>query len=123
MHWFLMPPGTTFTPGTYTLWTTNTYTYAQFKLLESYGVVFLPAAGARTGSIHHIGQIGFYWSSTSNPNTTGADGQTGLKPHQHAYSFKIDALAPNPSQHITGYYTEYKMDGNAVRLVRNTTDQ
>ncbi|MBR5029315.1 MAG: hypothetical protein IKX51_08850, partial [Bacteroidales bacterium] len=69
MHWYLMPPGTSFTPGTYTLWTTNTYTYAQFKRLENYGVVFLPAAGARTENIHHIGQIGFYWSSTSNPNT------------------------------------------------------
>ncbi len=122
MHWFMMPQGLKLTPGTTaTLFITNTYTYAQFKLLESYGVVFLPACGARTETIHHRNEIGFYWSSSSCPATTSYDGQP-ITAHQHAYSFKIYGLN-NGQEHITSVYTENKFDGNAVRLVRNTTDQ
>jgi hypothetical protein len=130
MHWFLLPGGLQLHPGTQaTLFTSNTYTYAQFKLLESYGVVFLPACGARTGFIHHTNEIGFYWSSTTFAGTTSYDGlhrdpptYNNIQSHQHANSFKIYGL--NDSQeHITAAYTENKYDGNAVRLVRNTTDQ
>ncbi|MBR0072692.1 MAG: hypothetical protein IJP95_02540 [Bacteroidales bacterium] len=122
MHWFMMPQGLKLTPGTTaTLFVTNTYTYAEFKLLESYGVVFLPACGARTETVHHRNEIGFYWSSSSCPATTSYDGQP-ITAHQHAYSFKIYGLN-NGQEHITSVYTENKFDGNAVRLVRNTTDE
>jgi len=122
MHWFLMPKGLQLHPGTHaTLFTSNTYSYADFKLLESYGVVFLPACGARTSFVHHTNEIGFYWSSSTCTETTSYDGGT-IKPNQHAYSFKIYGL--NDSQeHITARYTENKFDGNCVRLVRNTTDE
>ena len=121
MHWFLMPPdGLQLKTGPQTHFYDNTYTYAQFKRLESYGVVFLPACGARTNTIHHTNEIGFYWTSTSNGTNMAADNYT-VTPHQHAYSFKIYGLNDNQN-HLSGYYTENKFDGNAVRLVRNTDD-
>ena len=123
MHYYLMPAGLTFTPGVANRFQTNTFTYAQFKLLESYGVVFLPACGARTGSIHHTNQIGFYWSSSSNTNIVSYDGVTLEYAAEHAYSFRINGLDGVPdNERLTSVYTENKFDGNGVRLVRNTTD-
>ncbi len=124
MHYYLMPAGLTFTPGVANQFQTNTYTYAQFKLLESYGIVFLPACGARTNSIHHTNQIGFYWSSSSNTNIVSYDGVTLQYAAEHAYSFRINGLDGVPdNQRLTSVYTENKFDGNGVRLVRNTTDK
>ena len=124
MHYYLMPAGLTFTPGVANRFETNTFTYAQFKLLESYGVVFLPACGARTNSIHHTNEIGFYWSSSSNTNIISYDGVTLTHAAEHAYSFRINGLTGVPeNQRLTSVYTENKFDGNGVRLVRNTTDQ
>ena len=65
--------------NTYTLNSVNTY-YANFttniisatiwNVLESAGVVFLPAAGDRTGSsIEDAGSCGDYWSATYGLNT------------------------------------------------------
>ena len=123
MHYYLMPAGLTFTPGVANRFETNTFTYAQFKLLESYGVVFLPACGARTNSIHHTNQIGFYWSSSSNANIISYDGVTLDYAAEHAYSFRINGLDGVPdNERLTSVYTENKFDGNGVRLVRNTTD-
>ena len=124
MHYYLMPAGLTFTPGVANRFQTNTFTYAQFKLLESYGVVFLPACGARTNSIHHTNQIGFYWSSSSNTNIVSYDGVTLTYAAEHAYSFRINGLdGVSDNQRLTSVYTENKFDGNGVRLVRNTTDE
>lgn len=53
-------------------WNRNVYTDAQWNLMETYGAVFLPAAGWRMvdfGSesvIRAVGSNGYYWSSTSN---------------------------------------------------------
>lgn len=52
-------------------WNRNVYTDAQWNLMETYGAVFLPAAGWRMvdfGSesvIRAVGSNGYYWSSTS----------------------------------------------------------
>ncbi len=122
MHWFLMPPdGLRLLTGPQTHFRDNTYTLAQFKRLESYGVVFLPACGARTQTIHHRNEIGFYWTSSTNSTNQAADGYE-VTPNQHAYSFKVYGLDDGQT-HLSGYYTENKFDGNAVRLVRNTTDE
>ena len=44
----------------------NTYTAAQFKLLERLGVVALPCGGFRNGSLMNNTANGFYWSAYSN---------------------------------------------------------
>ena len=46
-------------------WTHNTYTLAQWTMMENAGAVFLPAAGKLlSGSVIHVGEFGSYWSST-----------------------------------------------------------
>ena len=47
-------------------YTCNTITLEEWtNILEVNGAVFLPAAGARNGlSIHSVGAVGFYWSSS-----------------------------------------------------------
>jgi len=118
LMWYLMPAGITFTPGMGSSWTTNSYTPAQWAQLEAMGVVFLPAAGARLATPVGVGDLCRYWSSTSWPESTNADGGS-ITPNAHACSFKVDG---NPTI-ISGSYTQNKFDGNSVRLVRNTTDQ
>lgn len=55
--------------------TYNTYTSDQWKQMEEYGAVFLPAAGYRAGTfVHNVGAYGSYWSSSLNKN----DGAFGL---------------------------------------------
>ena len=44
----------------------NVYNSAQWVKMESAGAVFLPAAGARSGSsVSNVGSRGFYWASTN----------------------------------------------------------
>lgn len=48
-----------------TVFTANVYTTTDWAKLESAGAIFLPAAGARTGtSVGSVGTSGGYWSST-----------------------------------------------------------
>ena len=43
--------------------TSNTFSSSQWDIIEQYGVVFLPAAGARQGTtVHDVGSDGGYWS-------------------------------------------------------------
>lgn len=47
--------------------TQNVYDESQWAAMESAGVVFLPAAGYRTGSdVYHVGSGGRYWSGTAS---------------------------------------------------------
>lgn len=44
----------------------NTYTVSQWKKMESFGAIFLPASGMRRGTgLHDVGDYGYYWSSTA----------------------------------------------------------
>ena len=46
---------------------TNTYTAAQWALMEAQGAVFLPAAGQRDGTtVNYAGTYGNYWSSVQD---------------------------------------------------------
>lgn len=67
------PSGITFVDGSSNKnFSANTYTSAQWELLENAGAVFLPAAGYREGtSVGDIGSYGNYWSSTTG-NSSGA---------------------------------------------------
>ena len=60
-----LPNGVTFTAGTGSGFTTNTYTTNQWQKMEAAGALFLPASGARSGTnVSNVGLFGYYWSST-----------------------------------------------------------
>ena len=67
-----LPSGCPFTSGfasSWTNWTRNVYTLAQWALMEVAGAVFLPAAGVRRGtSTDYVGNDGIYWSWSYTPN-------------------------------------------------------
>ena len=53
-----------------TLTSDTDYTDANFPA----NCVFLPAAGSRNGSnVNHVGDLGFYWSSTANDEISAYD--------------------------------------------------
>lgn len=65
-----LPSGCSFTSGVtssgYYAWTLNSYTLAQWSLMEAAGAVFLPAAGERRYGTQasYVGHEGSYWTST-----------------------------------------------------------
>ena len=62
---FVLPDGLSFTSGN-SAWT-NSYTTAQWALMEENGAVFLPAAGRRSrATVSDAGSSGYYWSSTAH---------------------------------------------------------
>ena len=67
-NWTL-PSGYTFNSGFSSSddywWTLNSYTLAQWAVMEAAGAVFLPAAGRRWGTnLDNLGVQGNYWTST-----------------------------------------------------------
>ena len=87
----------TYDPGNYS---TNVYSLDEWAVMESYGAVFLPAAGYRRGTdVGDVGSYGYYWSSS-------ADG------YDYAYYLYFVSY---------GVYTGsgYRYDGLSVRLVQD----
>ena len=96
-----MPAGLSFTPsttkglewnGTYYFnenadnYSHNTYTTAEWTVMEFAGAVFLPAAGYREGTnVSLVGRAIDYWSAT--PNGTTAGGISGNSKRLHPQSF------------------------------------
>ncbi len=77
----------------------NTYTAAQWKVMEQAGAVFLPATGLRLGTdVLYVGSFGNYWSAT--PHDTNIAFYLGFDPF---------SLSPR--------FGAYRLDGLAVRLV------
>ena len=80
---------------------TNKFTFQEWSVMESYGAVFLPAAGARDGtSMSRVGTYGYCWSSTYSSN-------------DNAYYVGFDSGNLNPSGNYHRYY------GRSVRLVQD----
>ena len=96
-----MPAGLSFTPsttkglgwnGTYYFnenadnYSHNTYTTAEWTVMESAGAVFLPAAGYREGTeVSLVGIAIDYWLATQDGNTaSGISGNT-KRLHPHSY--------------------------------------
>ena len=97
---FVLPEGLSFTPGN-SAWT-NSYTIAQWALMEENGAVFLPAAGYRNGtSVKNVGSRGYYWSSTPLSSFASL---------AYSVNFVSDNLKPQ-----TDYY---RYRGHSVRLAR-----
>ena len=94
-------PGMSFTDGA-EHFADNTITDAtEWSALESFGCVFLPAAGYRNGTgISGVDQRGIYWSSTAN----GSNNAYNL-------DFNDGGASPNAD--------DYRYCGFSVRLVRD----
>ena len=94
------PMGTSFITGHGNGFATNVYNAQQWTTMESYGVIFLPAAGYRIDSVNvtGVGTFGQYWTATADSNT------------QTKYvSFTSNSLD------VVGYHNN---QGRSVRLVR-----
>jgi len=66
------PSSVKFTSGKELKYSTNVYTQDEWMVLQSYGAVFLPAAGRRCGTdVDRVGESGYYWSSTANTQLNG----------------------------------------------------
>ena len=97
---WVLPDGLSFTAGN-SAWT-NSYTIAQWALMEENGAVFLPAAGYRNGtSVKNVGSRGYYWSSTPLSSFASL---------AYSVNFVSDNLKPQ-----TDYY---RYRGHSVRLAR-----
>lgn len=96
-----LPSGCSFTAGTGSGYSTNTYTLEQWDLMETAGAIFLPSAGKRLNkAVSETPGAGYYWSATHY------DGNNA-----YAFKFTSSTAAANTST--------LKMYGCAVRLVKN----
>ena len=94
------PDGLTFVPLAND-WETNTYSVAQWKIMEQAGAVFLPAAAQRRGTTLYYGNThGFYWTSSAN------------NPRQAQIIHFNDTIMFTNSRYQRSY-------GNSIRLVRD----
>ncbi|MBR5029310.1 MAG: hypothetical protein IKX51_08825, partial [Bacteroidales bacterium] len=94
------PVGTSFVTGNGNGYATNTYNASQWAVMESYGAIFLPAAGYRYDStaVQGVGAFGHYWTASADSATI-------------TYCLK---LSPDRVD-IEGYRNT---QGKSVRLVR-----
>lgn len=95
-----LPAGLTFTAGQ-NGWQ-NSYTLAQWALMEAAGAVFLPTAGYRYGtSVYDVGNLGIYWPST---------------PWDEFFAYHLDISSYGLGIDVTNAYHSF---GFAVRPVRD----
>lgn len=96
-------------------WTWNHYSTNDFALMQAAGVVFLPAAGYRSGTTYHVywydsgfdfSECGFYWSASGLWNGGSAT------PNSNAWSVGIDS----DGIEVTG---KPRYMGQSVRLVQD----
>ena len=92
---WILPEGMTFS-----IFTQNTYSTADWTKMEANGAVFLPAAGGRNGTgVNFVGSYGDYWSSSAYDDNNA-----------YCLSFGSDRVS-------TGNGSRYR--GLSVRLVRD----
>ena len=86
--------------------TVNDISLANWNVLETAGVVFLPAGGFRNGiSVENYGSIGYYWSTTFYNGTVNLGRSYGLK-------------ISNSNTEMSDYM---RCNGMSVRLVVNAS--
>ena len=88
----------TYDPGNYS---TNVYSQDEWTVMESYGAVFLPAAGNRDGAnVRNVGTYGLYWSSSY-----------GNRDSAYIVSFRYyNVTANNGSNRIGGFSVRVVQD-------------
>ena len=88
----------TYDPGNYS---TNVYSLDEWAVMESYGAVFLPAAGCRNGTgVSDVGSYGSYWSSS-------------------AVDYYYAGFLDFDSYSVSTSYDGYRDNGRSVRLVQD----
>ena len=111
------PDGTSFTPGTGSGWTTNTYTTdAQWDALQAAGMVFLPMTGYRYEPGHQWTGCGSLSNPYGNYHTT-----TISATNSKHYTFTFYVYNSTPAVIVTdndGWYHN-NQHGYAVRLVKD----
>lgn len=96
-----LPAGCSFTAGTGSGYSTNSYTLEQWDLMETAGAIFLPSAGKRNGTtVSETPGSGYYWSAT------------------HATSMNCNAMKFTSSS-VSASVATSRATGCAVRLVKN----
>lgn len=89
--------------------TANSYTIAQWELMEAKGAIFLPAAGCHDGNkIDGINLQCYYWTSTYNDYSKDND-----NPAEYAKNLRV-----GDDSMVTDSRTQ-RYRGNSVRLVRD----
>ena len=115
---FSWPETVTVKPATINTWAKNysnsTFTLDQFHALEAAGIVFLPAAGSRSGSsgaaqVNNINTTGSYWSS----DYSGTEGAEFI-------SFSNTRLIA--SENSAAHSNTYRYMAQSVRLVIDVTE-
>lgn len=101
-----LPQGCSFTGGIANNFNTNSYTEAQWQLMEAAGAVFLPAAGCRDVTSFNTSN-NYYWSSTSCTSTPSSSGIT---------ADQKEAMAVNVSNLNIPHISRSR--GSSVRLVK-----
>ena len=87
----------TYDPGNYS---TNVYSLDEWAVMQSYGAVFLPAAGYRNGTgVYDVGSYGNYWSGSAN---------------YYYYAYCLDFYS-----YYVGTGNYYRLSGQSVRLVQD----
>lgn len=96
-----LPDGCSFTAGKASGFSTNSYTAAQWTLMEANGAVFLPCAGNRDATtVSYANTVGFYWTSTCGgwdavarrlyiSSTTAASGDDQQDARYYGYSVRL----------------------------------
>ena len=115
---FSWPETVTVKPSLINTWAKNysnsTFTLDQFHALEAAGIVFLPAAGSRSGSsgaaqVNNINTTGSYWSS----DYSGTEGAEFI-------SFSNTRLIA--SENSAAHSNTYRYMAQSVRLVVDVTE-
>ena len=89
----------TYDPGNYS---TNVYSQDEWAVMQSYGAVFLPAAGYRYGTdVSNVGSTGYYWSSSV------------------AYGGSYARCLSFGGDYVSSYSYDYRNGGKSVRLVQD----
>lgn len=84
-------------------YSTNVYSLDEWTVMESYGAVFLPAAGYRDGAdVYSVGSDGYYWSSSAYDDN-------------YAYCLYFDGSYVDAGN-------DYRDFGQSVRLVRGVEE-
>lgn len=107
--------------GSVTNYYTNSYSTADWALMEAAGAVFLPAAGyletVPTSVMHSINEVGMYWTSTANPKPYTGDIQNGTYVTYYDIT-QSDELMFNTTS-VYPWYFGFRYRARSVRLVNN----
>ena len=109
---WVLPEGCSYTGDITANFTTNTYTAAQWAMMEENGAVFLPAAGSRSGQTYTA-------PGTANATTSANYRSATYNSGNNAYTLIFYFNATPTTALQPAYQSLNRMAGASVRLVRD----